>query len=309
MAQAVTVYRWDDVGASQVANATPSELLTIIKKCCVDGYGTKSPLGWNILQESNTLLVMQNSIADGGSGSIVQFRASGDEDTVGNIIYFKGAAAYNGVDNLTKPSYQKALKPSSNWDAWVLIGTATGFYFIHGHPTAALAEATDKVNDKTIFVGDIKSYIQADAGKFIVLSGGEETDITTTQVLGWSYCWDRGVSSYSSIKKTIKLWSYDGDSSSIDYCIRPPFCDSYYSRPVLSTCDYFQRFLITENTNTSTNRGQFSMRGEMPGLVSPLWPFQASEAWPSFVEINGAQHFAVRGVRGSVKSYINIEEW
>lgn len=309
MASPVTIYRWDDVGAPQVANATPSELLTIIKKCCVDGYGTKSPLGWNILEESNTLLVMQNSIADGGSGSIVQFRASGDEDTAGNIIYFKGAGAFVGVDNLTKPSYQKAIKLRSNWDAWVLIGTATGFYFIYGHPTAALAEGYDRVNDQTIFVGDIKSYIQADAGRFIVLSGGEETDITATNIFSWSYHWDRAVCSYSSIKKTIKLWSYDGASSSIDYYIRPPFCDLNRSSPVLSTCDYFQPFLITENGSSTTTRGQFSMRGEMPGLVSPLCPFQESEAWPSIVEINGFQHFAVRGVGRSVKSYINIEEW
>ena len=309
MALPVTIYRWDDPGAPQVVNATPSELLTIIKKCCVDGYGTKSPLGWNVLQESSTLLVMQNSISDGGSGSIVQFRASGDEDTAGNIIYFKGAAAFNGVDNLIKPSYQKAIYPNSSWDAWFLIGTATGFYFIYGHPTAALAEAGDKINDQTIFVGDIKSYIQADAGKFIVLSGGEGTDITATSLFSWQYHWDRAVCSYSSITKTIKLWSYDGGNSSIDYCVRAPFCDLYGSSPTLSTCDYFQPFLITENISSSTTRGEFSMRGEMPGLVSPLWPFQASESWPSFVEINGAQHLAVRGVRSSVKSYINIEEW
>ena len=309
MAQAVTVYRWDDPGAPQLTNAKPTELLTIIRKCCVDGYGSKSSLGWNILQDDGTLLAMRNSIPDGGSGSIVQFRAHSDSDSSGNIIYIKGAAAFNGVDDLIRPSYQKALQAKSDWTAWILVGTPTAFYFVCGHPTDALAEGNDRVNDVTIFVGDIKSYIQADVGRFTVVSGTDSYDVTTTYSLSWQYHWDRAVCSYSSVSPTIGLWGYDGGNSKINYYIRPPFCDTASQAPSSTPCEYFQPFLITQNSNEKTNRGHLSIRGEMPGLVSPIWPFQATEAWPSFVDINGKQHLAIRGVRSSVKSYINIEEW
>ena len=309
MAQAVTVYRWDDPGAPQVASATPSELLMIIRKCCVDGYGSKAPLGWNLLQDDGTLLAMQNSVADGGSGSIVQFRSRSDSDSSGNIIYIKGAAAFNGVDDLIRPSYQKALQGKTSWTSWILVGTPTAFYFVCGHPTKSVAGAEREFNDITIFVGDIKSYIQADAGRFTVVSGGEDYDVTKTDINIWTYHWDRAVCSYSGTSSTVALWSPDGGSSKINYYIRPPFCDGGYQSPSTTPCEYFQPFLITQNGSYNTNRGHQSMRGEMPGLVSPIWPFQATETWPSIVEINGAQHLAIRGVRSSVKSYINLEQW
>ncbi|MBH0026274.1 hypothetical protein I6F53_04665 [Pseudoalteromonas sp. SWN29] len=45
MTQAVTVYRWDDEGAPQL-DLNNGSMLQVLKKCLIDGYGTKQGAGW-----------------------------------------------------------------------------------------------------------------------------------------------------------------------------------------------------------------------------------------------------------------------
>lgn len=47
MTQAVTVYRWDDEGAPQL-DLNNGSMLQVLKKCLIDGYGTKQGAGWTL---------------------------------------------------------------------------------------------------------------------------------------------------------------------------------------------------------------------------------------------------------------------
>ena len=69
MAQAVTVYRWDDPGAPQIVDGRPSEFINVFKKCLVEGYGDKQPLGWQVqLEEAINKISFINDVTAGGSG-------------------------------------------------------------------------------------------------------------------------------------------------------------------------------------------------------------------------------------------------
>ena len=51
MASPVTIYRWDDVGAPQIVDGKPSEYMNMLKKCLVEGYGSKASLGWTVVDD------------------------------------------------------------------------------------------------------------------------------------------------------------------------------------------------------------------------------------------------------------------
>lgn len=70
----VTVYRWDDDGAPQITNRTPSEMVDVLKKVLVTGYGTKASLGWNIaFEDVGTQKIAFRNNTTLGSGGYVQF--------------------------------------------------------------------------------------------------------------------------------------------------------------------------------------------------------------------------------------------
>lgn len=71
----VTVYRWDDAGAPQLSKGIkPSELINVLKKCLVDGYGSKQGAGWSVpfMDLASNQIVFRNSTLQ-GSGSFVKF--------------------------------------------------------------------------------------------------------------------------------------------------------------------------------------------------------------------------------------------
>ena len=74
MPQAVTTYRWDDAGAPQLTGRTPAEIIDVIYKCAVTGYGEKSPLGWTrpFYDAANQAAAFRNNVAAGGSGGYVK---------------------------------------------------------------------------------------------------------------------------------------------------------------------------------------------------------------------------------------------
>lgn len=310
MAQAVTMYSWDDPGAPQLTNAKPSELIDILKKCCVDGYGSKAALGWELLHDDTTLLAIKNNVASGGSGGIVQFRARSDSDTAKNVIYINGGTGFVGPDEIHNKSYQKAMQCQSDWTAWVLVGTGSAFYFIIGNPSEALANY-DRKNEEIIFIGDISSFIAADAGRFTVFSGGNEHDITASNLSSYKYSWDYAVSCYSSTYTTIKLLGLDGSSPTKDFIVRPLLLPTAArdSPKISLPSDHFQPFYITTISGGNISGYNSTIRGVLPGLVNPLASWQENEFWPQFHDIEGQQYIAIRSVTRSVKCYLNIESW
>ena len=78
MAQAVTICRHTDEGAPQIVEGRPSEYYDVFKKCLVEGFGNKSPLGWTITEEhtDSPFIAFQNDINNGGSGGYFTITAA-----------------------------------------------------------------------------------------------------------------------------------------------------------------------------------------------------------------------------------------
>ncbi|OUL59270.1 hypothetical protein [Pseudoalteromonas ulvae] len=306
MAQAVTVYRWDEPGAPQILDGRPSELLNILKKCLVEGFGTRAPLGWSLLHDDLTTKVFKNNDAQGGSGGVVQFKSS--DDSVGKIVYFTPAMAFVDVDNLTNAGYQKAIQPRSNWKAWFLIGTPTAFYFIQGEASSILAQY-DTRRDDTIFVGDFKAYTSGDAGRFIAISGGHQKSITTSSIASWPYGFERALCGYSGDYAAIKLYAIDGAPTVKDHLIKAPYLHDATDAPQELTTLCYQPIHIRLPSHDADKAKNNFLRGELPGLLAPIAPYQATEQWPHEEVINGTRYLAVRAVTRAVKFYINLESW
>ena len=98
----VTVYKWDDVGAPQITTGSPTEYMNVLIKCLVEGYGTKQPVGWEVLenQASTPFLALHNNIQAGASGGKFILKAPDN----GNYDYITVTSAleYTDKDNYSK---------------------------------------------------------------------------------------------------------------------------------------------------------------------------------------------------------------
>lgn len=144
MAQPVTIYRWDDPGAPQLTQ-TAGSAVDVLKKCLIDGYGTKTPAGWvleEISTDNNNMIFSPASrtwlylIYDDGRNSYWGEQSAS----------FGAIDAYNSIENpmsslnydswTTRPSsdkgfYNQTLDKSAS--QWVIIATNESCYFLQGN--------------------------------------------------------------------------------------------------------------------------------------------------------------------------------
>ena len=134
MAQ-VNVYRWDDEGAPQIVEGRPSEFINVLKKCLVDGYGTKSAAGWSVAHESlpeeTPYIVFKNSDVD-GSGGILTIQQGNDNTR--NTVRIHGALDFISPSEQGRVgpyfTVHQVEIPQSYANNWVVIATSTAFIFL-----------------------------------------------------------------------------------------------------------------------------------------------------------------------------------
>ena len=187
MAQAVTVFRHDDTGAPQLsADRKPSEILAILQACLVDGYGTKTALGWTKEFEdaASFKVAYRNNVTAGGTGGYVQFWSIDGTDGNGKLVNARSALGMTGIDVFVKPSHKTATQATNaGWTGWTLIGTPTAFYFIITTPAGPMGKRRN-INENVIFCGDIKPYIPNDASAFIATGTPIQNGDFTPTALG-----------------------------------------------------------------------------------------------------------------------------
>ncbi|MBB1386566.1 hypothetical protein H5119_13630 [Pseudoalteromonas sp. SG45-5] len=141
MSQAVTVYRWDDDGAPQLTQ-THGSAVDVLKKCLIDGYGTKPPAGWvleEISQNNKNMIFSPASrawmylIYDDGRNSFWGDRAA----------LFGAIDAYNSIEEpISSLNYSSWTAQPSNDEAvfnqiidkktfkWLILATKESFYLL-----------------------------------------------------------------------------------------------------------------------------------------------------------------------------------
>jgi hypothetical protein len=318
---AVTVYRYTDVGAPQVADGKPSEYMAVIKKCLVDGYGTKTPLGWSIAEDDHLGIVprlaLTNSLVNGSGGTIV---FSATDNNAGTFTKFIACQSYIDKDNLIQPSnyfgmhrYSTLTNLNKNW---MLIGTDTGFYFFATNDTKAVANYLSNTVPIFLFAGDINSYIANDQNTFTCLGGAPNSTSTSYQnnlVHKLTYS--------NSGHSLLKLYRADGSGLSDIGSLSSIFGTNWYSsltseydltpEITMLTKVYLQKGIpnsITQIETTDINNPL--VRGEMPGMyLSPIGG-RKNTSIPDIVNVNSVPHFHLPSSKTYCSLvYINMENW
>ena len=176
---AVTLYRWDDVGAPQMfggATSVRGDLNAVLKACLVDGYGAKPAAGWTMPFEdlaANTMVLRNSNVGD-GTGTYYRFndnmshqyalcrayRDMTDVDT-GSFPFPQVSQVANGLSFMKRSS-------SVTGGKWYIIACERMFYyFSHLSETnhfgnTGNAGSTDGDYASNI-CGDVLSEIPSDA--------------------------------------------------------------------------------------------------------------------------------------------------
>ncbi|CAM3896614.1 hypothetical protein [Rheinheimera salexigens] len=329
MAQPVTVYRWDDPGAPQLTNRKPSEIINVLKKCLVEGYGTKTPLGWTLEFEDapNFKAAFRNSTAAGGSGGYVQCKSSNGTDNSNIAVSMTPAKSMTDIDTLVQRGFIKPFSLTSGWVCWVLIGTGTGFYLISGLATSLISQWATNL-EFTAFVGDIDSLIPADPARFVVASAITQSgDLSNTSYASWNVAWNPGNTGVST--EVMRCYDADNANSYRSYTIQFPYHAQLSSvRPAATDLtlkrDIYHRAMIvlsgvsfgTSNTLDRLGKWIFQsdvspyLRGFLPGYLVEFAPRYTSENWPVIENIDGRQHWLLRQGGNSIAGHwINMEQW
>lgn len=332
MTYPVTVYRWDDPGAPQMttANGTANELKAVLDACLINGYGSKAPLGWSKIFDDSNGVVYQNKVSSGGSGGMVRlWPKSGNWSTASTA--FASCLALQSAKSYTNSS--TPVKPSQAWPfyhpvgagtkAWVVIGTAIGFYlFLNWYDGTQLqAGAQYKMTsiqyNFACYVGDVIPLLAGDAYKFSVVvydlvgSGGATSLQPSYSLTG------AGVMSVSP-GNGVMFYDSDGGSGTSLYQLKLPFGDygsavtaAGQADPVL-VCPVALLNAAFTSANNDQAAKQPYCRGYMPGMVNSLFGDGGTNTyWPYVRQISGVNHWLV-GMYGSVTSsnkWINMVEW
>lgn len=336
MTYPVTVYRWDDPGAPQLATTgvTPAAMIEILTKCLVTGYGSKSPLGWTKTFDDTQGVVYQNNVAGGGSGMMVRFWPGSSNWTaiLGNnyaaALLMQSAKTYSASNSPFLPSsicMMGSVGTGTQVKGWILVGTAIGFYFI-----SSIYSPTDTSNQYSMrsalqgahfsmYVGDILSAIPNDAYPFVCITNNWNVD--TGAVVGQATT--AGLDSITDSMASggtngTKIYEGDGGTAFARYGLRRPFTDC----AILNFAATNQNDLVTAGPvvltkgqpldidNTVTNKLPH-YRGRLPGLINTLMGDGGTVTkWPMAPRsIGGVNHLALKQVNYLSNVWVNMVDW
>jgi len=320
----VTVFRWDDVGAPQLNTGKPSEIINVLKKCLVEGYGSKLPLDWSIVFEDNVTqkIVFQNKVAAGGSGGMVRFRSNTATDANYTVMRFVAAKSFADIDNPFQAGFEQAfLQQQANQKGWVIIGTPKAFYFMICLLPALTANGSKMGSaanyNSNIFVGDFESFIPADSGRFISTNNSESNNPDAN----FSNTLDHD----SFRSQSILVMRADGGAFSMPHRLYAPFGSAQFSAnaellpkvlaPICILVGGGNANLGSSNsdTNGATVNGSLLFpwcRGRLPGMYQGDFVGYQNTNWPVTKTIDGKQMWLVKNYWSyGCSMWIDLESW
>jgi hypothetical protein len=170
----VTIYKSTDAGAPVTTITKPSDWITVLKKCLVEGYGTKAPLGWTLeFENTSTYAAVFRNDPLVGSGGYLQVNSSTGSNGTDVDIDLHVAKAMSGINSFTDKILMRRLDVySSRTSGWVVIGTSRGFWMIQ--PSSEITASTSVGYSSgcwSVFVGDMESFDANDMSPFTLVHG------------------------------------------------------------------------------------------------------------------------------------------
>jgi hypothetical protein len=306
----VTLFRWDDVGAPQITTGTTKfqQVLDVLKKCLVDGYGTKGGLGWTVAFEDTPgfKIAFRNSTT-AGSGGYFQFNSS--NNAASGDMRFRGGMDMTAFDAFTNPTPAYGLNIHTSNVKWYLVGTSRSFYMqLLPDNSNNCVLISQYVYAPMFFVGDVDTIFPNDVGAFIVTRGNNAvSDVNNyngTVTL-----------SYIPSQSCITMYNVDGVGTSV-YGVVSVGPTSATSSSRASDSDW-----IGENKTTTLNPmfvkatvEAFELeltpfiRGVMPGLYQASMSGYKSTPHIVVKNINGVDHLLVVSFTAGL-TWINLGTW
>lgn len=179
----VTVYRSTDVGAPVGTAANPLDWITILKKCLVEGYGSKSPLGWTLeFENAATYAAVFRNNPVIGSGGYFQIASSNGTNGTNVAIDLSIAKGMTGVGVYIDKILQRRLGLfNTRTNGWVVIGTSRGFWMLQNSSESTWSTSTGYSSACwTVFVGDIETFDPNDTSPFTLVHGVSGTGDSTS---------------------------------------------------------------------------------------------------------------------------------
>jgi hypothetical protein len=315
MALPVTMYRWDDVGAPQIVDGKPSEYMNVLKKCLVEGYGSKASLGWTIETDiaSPPVLALKNNAAV-GSGGVALFSAP--SDSPGDDVTVEGCNDYVDKDARGRRSsyfgFDRYSTGSRLLSRWFLIGTGKAFYFFCFCESSYSSNSTGTLQNTAFFIGDFESLYPNDPALFISLSGS--LDNTS---MSWNTSLIYRFSDSSPIKLT-KIHPLDGSDFGHEASLVSlgdsmgvgTAATSAANITVLSPIYIFMGTGSLKDSDIYQNQMTPFSRGILPGTVLANSPGYRNDPMPVIKTIDKTEYYLIpssNSYTGCV--WINLKEW
>jgi len=319
MASPVTIYRWDDVGAPQIVDGKPSEYMNVLKKCLVEGYGSKASLGWSVVDDiaSPPFLSLRNNLSLGGSGGVAVFSAL--DNVAGTNIKVFGCQDYASKDSQSRKSYYFPITRYSSGqylnNRWFIIGTGKSFYFFafNEYVYNASKNRTNTNICISFFMGDIDSLYPNDPAKFTAFSGAKDT-MTTNWTQSFFYLFGEGTAS-----NLILINQLDGADVRKSASLNSMFGQSFYTNStqigpanisVLSPVHILMgNGLLNQSSNYQNNEFPYA-RAILPGMFVANSPGYIDDSMPVIKELDGTSYYLIPSANSHIGCcWINLEQW
>lgn len=318
MPQTPTIYRWDDPGAPQAGNCTYSELVNILDKCLVTGYGSKLPLGW--IKELNEPLAC--SYKNLGSGHSVVFSSTtGLDDDTG--VRVQSARNVIDVDNLENTGWKQAFKVFKDKNiAWVVVGTDKAFYCFFCNVGSYDMPGTN--HQSGFFVGDLANANTGDSAKFVAICSFISENASLESASDKSaYGTNIMFLNYAQQPELDGTKIYDADGGT-DFSLYVPHELQFRAETAIPTKNAIPSntvskvYLFHKDYSSAVDRSGTpivesaitpAVRGSLPGLNSTLVGHPESMVWPATVNY-GDNYLLLKAVSNMPNRLIlNIEVW
>lgn len=329
MGQPVTIYRWDDPGAPQMDPINVFSVINILKKCLVDGYGTKDPLGWTLEYEDapEAYAAFRNNPVTGSGG---YFLIRPYNVATNRYFVVQSATAMTAIDQMFNPGYLCSVPVSRTSTKWIVVGTDTAFYLII-HRNNINYSSTSFV-ETTTFFGDYISAVNPDQGKFICVASNSQ-NTTSIQSINESSInagpLNHGSNRIANISQTLSgdsvrnglavTLSADGMPGLSRYLLYATESQFYSSSrmnqlafisPSLIGKVYLKRD-VSITVAAIENQTIPLVRGYLPGVICAGWISNSDDNYPSIMPLEGVDHLGLSDNRvgGGPVLWINLNEW
>lgn len=152
--------------------STAGTLSTVLKKCLVEGYGSKSPAGWTTELTSGNNCILRNSPTN-GSGRYFRIKDDGAQQLFNSGVYYiatlQGGSGYTDIDTMINPfprtitgsnrhsdTYYGECVYKAQGGAWTVIADDATCYYIW-HKSSSLGYYVTGFGD-LLRVGNISNF-------------------------------------------------------------------------------------------------------------------------------------------------------